>query len=91
MSSLQVAERSLVFILFKGTSDHEIAKLLHCSIGNSKSQLYRAKRKMRDLLFPNRLTAGRQNAERMMDESNLKATTNNRRSESARSTPTTSR
>jgi RNA polymerase sigma-70 factor (ECF subfamily) len=74
-----------------GYQHHEIAKLLHCSIGNSKSQLYRAKRKMRNLLFPNPRTAGGQNVERMMDESNIKAATNNRRSESARSTPTTSR
>jgi RNA polymerase sigma-70 factor (ECF subfamily) len=75
----------------QGYQHHEIAKLLHCSIGNSKSQLYRAKRKMRDLLFPKPRTAGRQNAERMMDESNIKATTTNRHSESARSAPTTSR
>ena len=75
----------------QGYQHHEIAKLLHCSIGNSKSQLYRAKRKMRDLLFPSPRTAGRQNAERMMDGSNIKATTNHRRSESARSTPPSSR
>jgi RNA polymerase sigma-70 factor (ECF subfamily) len=30
----------------------EIAELLHCSIGNSKSQLHKAKLKMRSLLFP---------------------------------------
>jgi RNA polymerase sigma-70 factor (ECF subfamily) len=75
----------------QGYQHHEIAKLLHCSIGNSKSQLYRAKRKMRDLLLPNQRTAGRKNAVRMMDESIVKAATNNRRSESARSTPTASR
>jgi RNA polymerase sigma-70 factor (ECF subfamily) len=75
----------------EGYQHHEIAELLHCSIGNSKSQLYRAKRKMRKLLFPNQGTAGRQNAERMMDASSIKAATNNRRSEAARSTPTASR
>jgi RNA polymerase sigma-70 factor (ECF subfamily) len=36
----------------KGYQHHEIAELLHCSVGNSKSQLHKAKMKMRDLLFP---------------------------------------
>ena len=36
----------------EGYQHHEIAKLLDCSIGNSKSQLHKAKLKMRDLLFP---------------------------------------
>src|SRR5712672_1925168 len=36
----------------EGYQHHEIAQLLHCSIGNSKSQLHKAKLKMRDLLFP---------------------------------------
>jgi RNA polymerase sigma-70 factor, ECF subfamily len=38
----------------KGYQHHEIAELLQCSIGNSKSQLHKAKMKMRDLLFPKR-------------------------------------
>ena len=38
----------------EGYQHHEIAKLLDCSIGNSKSQLHKAKLKMRDLLFPKR-------------------------------------
>ncbi len=38
----------------EGYQHHEIARLLHCSIGNSKSQLHKAKLKMRDLLFPKR-------------------------------------
>jgi RNA polymerase sigma-70 factor, ECF subfamily len=38
----------------EGYQHHEIAKLLHCSIGNSKSQLHKAKLKMRELLFPKR-------------------------------------
>jgi RNA polymerase sigma-70 factor (ECF subfamily) len=38
----------------EGYQHREIAELLQCSIGNSKSQLYKAKRKMRDLLFPQR-------------------------------------
>ena len=36
----------------EGYEHHEIAALLHCSVGNSKSQLHKAKLKMRDLLFP---------------------------------------
>jgi RNA polymerase sigma-70 factor, ECF subfamily len=36
----------------EGYQHHEIAKLLDCSIGNSKSQLHKAKLKMRTLLFP---------------------------------------
>ena len=36
----------------EGYQHHEIAQLLDCSIGNSKSQLHKAKLKMRALLFP---------------------------------------
>jgi RNA polymerase sigma-70 factor (ECF subfamily) len=36
----------------EGYQHHEIARLLRCSVGNSKSQLHKAKLKMRDLLFP---------------------------------------
>jgi RNA polymerase sigma-70 factor (ECF subfamily) len=36
----------------EGYQHHEIAELLRCSIGNSKSQLHKAKLKMRDFLFP---------------------------------------
>jgi RNA polymerase sigma-70 factor, ECF subfamily len=39
---------------FEGYEHHEIAELLRCSIGNSKSQLHKAKMKMRDLLFHQR-------------------------------------
>lgn len=38
----------------EGYQHHEIAQLLQCSIGNSKSQLHKAKMKMRDVLFPKR-------------------------------------
>lgn len=38
----------------EGYQHHEIAELLDCSIGNSKSQLHKAKLKMRDQLFPKR-------------------------------------
>jgi RNA polymerase sigma-70 factor, ECF subfamily len=36
----------------EGYEHQEIAQLLNCSIGTSKSQLHRARLKMRDLLFP---------------------------------------
>jgi RNA polymerase sigma-70 factor (ECF subfamily) len=36
----------------EGYQHHEIALLLRCSVGNSKSQLHKAKLKMRDRLFP---------------------------------------
>lgn len=36
----------------EGYQHHEIATLLDCSIGNSKSQLHKAKLKLRGLLFP---------------------------------------
>jgi RNA polymerase sigma-70 factor (ECF subfamily) len=39
----------------QGFEHHEIARQLQCSIGNSKSQLHKAKMKMRDLLFPKSL------------------------------------
>jgi RNA polymerase sigma-70 factor (ECF subfamily) len=38
----------------EGYQHHEIAEMLECSVGNSKSQLHKAKMKMRDLLFPKR-------------------------------------
>ena len=38
----------------EGYEHHEIAKQLQCSIGNSKSQLHKAKKTMRKLLFPQR-------------------------------------
>jgi RNA polymerase sigma-70 factor, ECF subfamily len=46
----------------EGYQHHEIADLLHCSIGNSKSQLHKAKTKMRDLLFPKRRILRRRTA-----------------------------
>lgn len=38
----------------EGYQHHEIARMLDCSVGNSKSQLHKAKMKLRDLLFPKR-------------------------------------
>lgn len=48
----------------QGYQHHEIARLLNCSIGNSKAQLHKAKVKMRDLLFPKPISVRRQNAMR---------------------------
>lgn len=41
-----------IFVLHevKGYQHHEIARLLRCSVGNSKSQLHKAKAKLRELL-----------------------------------------
>src|SRR5712671_5843466 len=44
----------------KGYQHHEIAQLLQCSVGNSKSQLHKAKMKMRDVLFPKRRSTQKQ-------------------------------
>src|ERR1700730_10514508 len=43
----------------EGYEHHEIAEQLQCSIGNSKSQLHKAKMKMPTLLFPQRNQAHR--------------------------------
>jgi RNA polymerase sigma-70 factor (ECF subfamily) len=40
----------------EGYQHHEIAEILHCSVGNSKSQLHKAKLKMRDILFPKKIS-----------------------------------
>jgi RNA polymerase sigma-70 factor (ECF subfamily) len=44
----------MIFLLHEvaGFEHKEIAQLLHCSIGNSKSQLHKAKLRMRELLAP---------------------------------------
>jgi RNA polymerase sigma-70 factor, ECF subfamily len=57
-----------VFMLHEveGYQHHEIAGLLNCSIGNSKSQLHKAKLKMRDLLFPKRRIARRRVPARLL-------------------------
>jgi len=41
-----------IFVLHdvEGYGHHEIARLLHCSVGNSKSQLHKARLKLRELL-----------------------------------------
>jgi RNA polymerase sigma-70 factor (ECF subfamily) len=48
----------------EGYQHHEIAKMLDCSVGNSKSQLHKAKMKLRDLLFPKRRILRRSAANR---------------------------
>ena len=44
----------MIFLLHEveGYEHREIAKLLRCSVGNSKSQLHKARWKMRAVLFP---------------------------------------
>ena len=53
LAKLPSGSRS-VFLKFdmEGYKHHEIARLLGCSIGNSKSQLHKARRKLRKLLSP---------------------------------------
>ena len=48
-----------IFLLheMEGYEHQEIARLLRCSVGNSKSQLHKARLKMRQLLFPDRTIA----------------------------------
>ncbi len=43
-----------IFLLHEveGYEHQEIARLLRCSVGNSKSQLHKARLKMREMLFP---------------------------------------
>jgi RNA polymerase sigma-70 factor, ECF subfamily len=55
----------------EGYQHHEIAEMLDCSIGNSKSQLHKAKMKMRDLLFPKRRIQRRHAANRASRASSL--------------------
>ena len=52
-----------------GYQHHEIAQILRCSIGNSKSQLHKAKLKMRTLLFPKPGADRRRKPVRAKDES----------------------
>jgi RNA polymerase sigma-70 factor (ECF subfamily) len=55
----------------EGYQHHEIAEMLDCSIGNSKSQLHKAKMKMRDLLFPKRRLKRRPAANQASNASSL--------------------
>jgi len=58
-----------IFVLHEveGYQHHEIAQMLDCSVGNSKSQLHKAKMKMRDLLFPKRRVLRRPAANRAIE------------------------
>src|SRR5713101_5867484 len=53
----------------QGYQHHEIARMLDCSVGNSKSQLHKAKMKMRDLLFPKRRILRRASANQVSESS----------------------
>jgi len=57
----------------EGYQHHEIAKMLDCSVGNSKSQLHKAKMKMRDLLFPKRRVLRRPTAIPVSESSSFSA------------------
>jgi RNA polymerase sigma-70 factor, ECF subfamily len=59
----------MIFALHEveGYQHHEIAELLNCSIGNSKSQLHKAKLKLRDLLFPKRRIMRRRTPRNLSD------------------------
>jgi RNA polymerase sigma-70 factor (ECF subfamily) len=65
----------------QGYQHHEIAKLLRCSIGNSKSQLHKAKLKLRDLLFPKRRSVRRRVLVRVLSETSAGRPGASRRSE----------
>ena len=52
--------------------------LLRCSIGNSKSQLHKAKLKMRDLLFPKKKGMPRPEAGHRAEVSAISRAKNNR-------------
>jgi RNA polymerase sigma-70 factor (ECF subfamily) len=56
----------------QGYQHHEIARMLDCSVGNSKSQLHKAKMKMRDLLFPKRRVSRRPTASRPLTSDDRK-------------------
>ncbi len=62
----------------EGYQHHEIAQLLRCSIGNSKSQLHKAKLKMRDLLFPKKKGMPRPEAGHRAEVSAISRAKNNR-------------
>jgi len=68
----------------EGYQHHEIAELLNCSIGNSKSQLHKAKLKMRDLLFPKRRIL-RRRANKNLDKGSFMPTLDSRAGELAAS------
>ncbi len=63
----------------EGYQHHEIAQLLSCSIGTSKSQLHKAKHKMRDSLLPKKnLTQCKAGKPIVAEESTFAVSKNNR-------------
>lgn len=80
MGALPVGYRT-VFLLHevKGYEHHEIARILRCSIGNSKSQLHKAKARMREQLGlsklqkPSQDIAGRKTAPKIANGLGRKA------------------
>ena len=65
MKELPMGYRT-IFLLHEvqGYEHHEIARLLRCSVGNSKSQLHKAKARMRELLCRRKAPDGTQAANR---------------------------
>jgi RNA polymerase sigma-70 factor, ECF subfamily len=67
MKELPVGYRT-IFVLHEvnGYEHHEIAGLLRCSVGNSKSQLHKAKTRMRELLRLGTVPQSAQDPDRQM-------------------------
>jgi RNA polymerase sigma-70 factor, ECF subfamily len=64
-----------IFILHEveGYEHQEIAELLHCSVGNSKSQLHKAKLRIRELLMDAKLEPREQKKRREVSRASLAA------------------
>lgn len=56
--------RKMLLLALKGYGPYEIARLVGCSVGNSKSQLHKARRRLRELLHG----YGAQKARRQLEE-----------------------
>src|SRR5229473_4974259 len=74
MTELPVGYRT-IFLLHevKGYEHHEIGRLLRCSVGNSKSQLHKAKARMRELLCLQKARDGTRSANQKRALENLAA------------------
>lgn len=48
---LPQGSRKMLLLTLKGYGPYEIARLVGCSVGNSKSQLHKARRRLRELLL----------------------------------------
>ena len=62
-----------VFMLHdvEGYEHNEIAQIMNCSVGNSKSQLHKARLKLREMLRSEEMTRAEQNMESALDERKL--------------------